>query len=142
MPIKLGTHLAGAECGSLVAARNWSSGRAVYSPCEKKQLSTGKGQTSNRSSTDGVTANFMSFDRGTFWGTPVLQISCTLAEGLFGVLPLTYFYLPKMPGCAFFPNLSTFITFAAAPLVLTPFVCNPKTTTEHVEQEFTTSYFD
>ena len=29
-----------------------------------------------------------------------------------------------MPGLTFFPNLSKFITFAAAPLVLTPFVRN------------------
>ena len=49
----------------------------------------------------------MFFDRGTFW-----------------VLPLTYFYIPKVPGRTFLPNLSKFITFAAAPLALTPFVRN------------------
>ena len=53
-----------------------------------------------------------------------LRISCFLTEGLFGLLPLAYFYLPKVPGRTFFPNLSKFITFAAAPLVLTTFVRN------------------
>ena len=62
----------------------------------------------NGVSTNGVTAKFRLFDRGTFW-----------------VLPLTYFYLPKkVPGRTFFPNLSKYITFAAAPSVLTPFVRN------------------
>ena len=50
-----------------------------------------------------------------------LRISC-FWQGLSGVLPLNYFYLPNVPGCTFFPNLSTFISFAAAPFVLTPFV--------------------
>ena len=40
------------------------------------------------------------------------------------MLPFIYFIYQKVPGRAFFPNLSTFITFAAAPLVLTPFVRN------------------
>ena len=47
------------------------------------------------------------------WG--YCKFSC-LTEGLFGVL------FPKVPGRTFFLNLSKFITFAAAPLVLTPFV--------------------
>ena len=38
--------------------------------------------------TDGVTAKFMLFDRGTF-----------------RVLPTTYFYIPKVPGCIFFPTI-------------------------------------
>ena len=49
----------------------------------------------------------MFFDRGTFWA-----------------LPLTYLYLPKSARVYLSPNLSKFITFAAAPLVLTPFVRN------------------
>ena len=49
----------------------------------------------------------MFFDRGTFW-----------------VFPLAYFDLPKSARASFFPNLSKLITFAAAPLVLTPFVRN------------------
>ena len=64
----------------------------------------------NGVSTNGVTANSTCFDRETFW-----------------VLPLTYFYMfifPKVPGHTFFPNLSKIITFAAAQLVLTPFVRN------------------
>ena len=45
-----------------------------------------------------------------------------------------------MPGTTFFPNLSTFITFAAAPLVSTPIVrnqmqqaCKPKVACEHMQ---------
>ena len=57
--------------------------------------------------TNGVTANYMFFDRGTFW-----------------VLPLTYFNLPKSARAYFFPNLSKLVIFAAAPLVLTPSVHN------------------
>ena len=63
----------------------------------------------NRVSTNGVTANFMFCDRGTF-----------------GVLPLTYLIFTKVSGRTFFPNLSKGITFAAAPLVLTPFVRNKR----------------
>ena len=59
------------------------------------------------SASHGVTANFMFHERGTFW-----------------VLLLTYFYLPKSAREYLFPDLSNFITFAAAPLVLTPFVRN------------------
>ena len=52
----------------------------------------------NGVSANGVTADLMFFDRGTF-----------------GVLLLTYFYVfPKVPGRTFFPNLSECITFAAA----------------------------
>ena len=54
-----------------------------------------------------VTANFMLFDRGTLW-----------------VLPLTYFYLPKSARAYLFPQPVKVITFAAAPLVLTPFLRN------------------
>ena len=64
----------------------------------------------NGVSTDGVTANFMLYIYiYTFW-----------------VLPLTYLTIifPKVPGRTFFPNLSKLITFAAAPLMLTPFVRN------------------
>ena len=61
----------------------------------------------NGVSTDGVTADFMFFDRGAFW-----------------VLPLTCFYLPKSARAYLFPNLSEFIPFAAAPLALIPFVRN------------------
>ena len=57
---------------------------------------------------NGVTANFSFSDTGTFW-----------------VLPLTCFYLPKSARAyVCLPNLSKFITFAAAPLVLTSFVRN------------------
>ena len=53
-----------------------------------------------------------------------LQTCCFLTEGLFGILPLTYFHLPKSARRTFFPNLSKSNTFTAAPLVLTPFVRN------------------
>ena len=53
-----------------------------------------------------------------------LQTFRCFLTGTFFVPPLTYFYFPKFPGRSFFPNLSKSITFAAAPLVLTPFVRN------------------
>ena len=43
-------------------------------------------------------------------------------RGTFGALPLTYFCIPKSTRAYFFSNLSKLIPFAAAPLVLTPFV--------------------
>ena len=71
----------------------------VYRCCD----CLGKGGQHN-----GVTANFSFSDTGTFW-----------------VLPLTCFYLPKSARAyVCLPNLSKFITFAAAPLVLTSFVRN------------------
>ena len=54
-----------------------------------------------------------------------LQISMWFDRGTFWVLPLTYFCLPKGARTyLFFHNLSKLMTFAAAPLVLTPFVRN------------------
>ena len=53
-----------------------------------------------------------------------LRISCFLTQGLLGYSRLPTFIFPKVPGRTFFPNLSEFITSAAAPLVLTPFVRN------------------
>ena len=64
--------------------------------------------TTNGVSTNGVAANFIFFDGRTF---------CAL--------PLTYFYLPKSARAYLFPNLSKLVAFAAAPLLLTPFVRNP-----------------
>ena len=64
----------------------------------RRSATLGKG--TSRVGANGVSANFMSFDRGTFW-----------------VLPT--FILTKVPGRTFFPNLSKSITCAAAPLVLT-----------------------
>ena len=61
----------------------------------------------NGVSTNGVTANVIFFDRGTFL-----------------VLPLTYFYLPKSARAYLFPQFVKNITFAAAPLVLTSFARN------------------
>ena len=45
-------------------------------------------------------------------------------RGTFRVLPLTYCCIPKSARAYLFPNLSEFLTFAAAPLVLTPFLRN------------------
>ena len=50
-------------------------------------------------------------------------------RGIFWVLPLTFFYIPKSARVHFFRNLSDFIIFTAAPLVLTPFVRNQYTYT-------------
>ena len=61
----------------------------------------------NGVSTDGVTANYISFDTGTFW-----------------VLPLTYFYLPTSARAYLFPQSVKMHYFAATSLVLTPFVRN------------------
>ena len=58
-----------------------------------------------------------------------LRISCFSTEGLLGYSRWPTFIFPKVPGRTFFPNLSKFITFAAAPLVLTPFVRNQGTVT-------------
>ena len=78
--------------------------RLVLSLADEQDL--GKG--ADGVGTHGVTANLMLLDRGTFGG-----------------LPSTYFYItPRVPGRTSFPNLSKSITFAAAPLVLTPFVRN------------------
>ena len=49
--------------------------------CESRKVTSGV-------STNGVTANLMFFDRGTF-----------------GVLPLTYFYLPKSARAYLFPPI-------------------------------------
>ena len=68
-------------------------------PCDRKGT--------NGVSTNGVTAIFMFFDRGTFW-----------------VLPLPYFYLPKSARAHLFPQSVKIRTSAAASLVLTPFVRN------------------
>ena len=51
-----------------------------------------------------------------------LQIACVCYGWTFWVLPLTYFYLPKSASAYLFPESVKNITFAAAPLVLTPFV--------------------
>ena len=53
-----------------------------------------------------------------------LQMLCFLTEGLFGYSRWSTFISPEVAGHTFFANLSKFITFAAAPLVLTPCVRN------------------
>ena len=53
----------------------------------------------NGVSTNGVTANFVSVDGGTFWA-----------------LPLTYVYIPRSARAYLFPQSVKSVTFAAAPL--------------------------
>ena len=53
-----------------------------------------------------------------------LQFSCVLTEKLFVYPRPPTFVFQKVLVYTFFPNLSKSITFAAAPLVLTPFVRN------------------
>ena len=49
---------------------------------------------------------------------------CFSTEGLFWYSREPTFIFPRVLGRTFFPNLSKLITFAAAPLALTPFVRN------------------
>ena len=67
------------------------------------------------------------------------QIKGFLTEGPFGYSPLTYFYLPKSDSAYLFPNPSNFTTFAAAPLVLTPFVRNQYTNINNINTTTTTT---
>ena len=55
-----------------------------------------------------------------------LRIPCLFDRGTFWVLPLTYFCLPKSANTYLFPPIcqNVHYLFAAAPLVLTPFVRN------------------
>ena len=66
----------------------------------------------------------ISFRKGTNGVSTNGVILCVLAEGLFGYSREPASIYPEVPGRTFFTNLSKIITFAAAPLVLTPFVCN------------------
>ena len=53
-----------------------------------------------------------------------LQIPCVIDRGTFGVLPLPCLYLPKSARAYLYPQSVEIHDFAAAPLVLTPFVRN------------------
>ena len=61
--------------------------------------------------TNGVTAN-------------VIELYVLLQRYFLGTPINLLFIFPEVPGRTFFPYLSKFITFAAAPLVMTPFVRN------------------
>ena len=63
----------------------------------------------NGVSTNGVTANFMFFDRGTFW-----------------VLPLTYFYLPKSARAYLFPQSVKIHCFCSGPVSVDPIFTLPQ----------------
>ena len=87
-------------------------------PRRPRQAWRGDRKGTNGVSTRGVTVN----------------VIC-LTEGLFGHSRQPTFILPKVPGRTFFPNLSKCITFAAAPLVLTPFVRNQGEKTQSLHRE-------
>ena len=97
----------------MAACTRWR-GTNIESPHNSIHVLLGFRKGTNGVSTNGVTANFMFFDRGTFW-----------------VFPLTYFYHPQSAMAYLFHNLSIvpqsdkIITFAAAPLLLTQFVLQP-----------------
>ena len=62
----------------------------------------------NGASTNGVTANFIFFDRGPFW-----------------VLPLTYFYLPKSARAYLFPQSVNNNYFCSGPISVDPICPQP-----------------
>ena len=69
-----------------------------------------------------------------------LQMSCFVDRGICWVFLFTYFYLPKSARAYeyLFPQSVKIVTFAAAPLVLTPFVRNQETlnqTQGHAQKE-------
>ena len=53
-----------------------------------------------------------------------LQVVMFFDRGTFGVLPLTYFYIPKSARAYLFPQSVKIRYFAAAPSVSAPFVRN------------------
>ena len=63
----------------------------------------------NGVSTNGATANFMFFDRGTFW-----------------VLPLTCFYLPKSARAYLFPQSVEIHYFRSGPISVDPICPQPR----------------
>ena len=78
-----------------------------------------------------VTNGYSNFNGVTSWVLQLhgysnnkLQLSCFLREGPFGYPAEPTFIFPNVPGRTFSPNLSKLLAFAAAPLVLTPFVRN------------------
>ena len=68
----------------------------------------------NGVSTNGVTANLMFFDRGTFW-----------------VLPLTYFHLPKSARAYLFPQSVKIHYFCSRPISVDPTCPRPKALIPH-----------
>ena len=75
------------------------------------ETTTRKG--TNGVSTNGVTANLMFFDRGTFW-----------------VLPLTYFYIPKSARAYLFPQSVKIDYFCSGPISVDP-VCPQPNDSSH-----------
>ena len=85
----------------------WRRAAVLLEPLAARKGTNGVG-------TNGVTADFMVLERGTFLGTPVnLLLSSQKCQGVITI----------------FPNLSKIITLAAAPSVLTPFVRNQAAST-------------
>ena len=86
------------------ASRRWSrSARTTARPRLARETRKG----ANGVGTDGVTANFMVFDRGTF-----------------RVLPLTCFYLPKSARAYLFPQSVKIHSFCSRPISVDP-ICPP-----------------
>ena len=71
----------------------------------------GKGQ--NGVATNGVAANFMSFDRGTFW-----------------VFPFTYFYIPKSARTYLFPRSVKIHYVCGGPISVDPICPQPRYTAD------------
>ena len=98
-------------CSAAARWRGWRTwlptARATTTLRSARRPSFGKGRVG--SALMGATATFSLFDRGTFWGTPLVYLLLSSQ---------------KCQGVPFFPNLSKSITFAAAPSVSTPFVRN------------------
>ena len=94
---------------------HWEIINATENPVDNSSEKCNVRKGTNGVSTNGVTANIIFFETGTFW-----------------VLPLSYFYLQKKcRGVPFCPNPSKIITSAAAQLVLTPLVRNQQAATPH-----------
>ena len=74
-----------------------------------RSTSSTSNSNSNKVSTNGVTADFMFFDRGTFW-----------------VLPLTYFYIPKSARAYLFPKSVKIHYLCSGPLSVDPTCPQPR----------------
>ena len=100
------THTAG-------AAAPWSSARSTgRRSSTRARAAIHALERDNWVSTNGVTANFMSFDRGTFWQ-----------------LPLTYFYLPKSARAYLFPQSVKVYYFCSGPISVDPICQQPNAAT-------------
>ena len=93
------------RAGILRAKTLWGETSAL-DPVRGSSVKARKG--TNGVSTNGVIANFIFFDRGTFW-----------------LLPLTCFYLRKVPGRNFFPKSVKIHYFCSGPVSVDPICPQP-----------------